>query len=227
MKTMISPRGRPRKSGSSSTGHGTEADILAASARLFCTLGYGSTSTHRIAEEAGIRQATIYHYFAGKHAILLDLLRSTVAPSLAVAEQLATRSEPAPVRLWALCVSDVRLLSSGGLNLGALYLLPELTDPRFADFHDQRTHLRQAYRHLVSAFPAVSAEQADPTADLVLALVESVILRRRVEPRLEDADLAPRIADAALRILEVPTDSVGTVREQGSRLLAQLSAPGP
>lgn len=77
---MPSTRGRPR-AGASPSGQGTEVDILTAAARLVCTEGYGSTSTHRLATQAGIRQASIYHYFTGKHAILL----TTVAPSLEMA----------------------------------------------------------------------------------------------------------------------------------------------
>ncbi len=38
--------GRPRAQGPSKSGLGTEQDILDAAAHLFCTAGYGSTSTH-------------------------------------------------------------------------------------------------------------------------------------------------------------------------------------
>lgn len=218
---MAPTRGRPRSTGPSPSGQGTEVDILTAAARLFCTEGYGSTSTHRLAEEAGIRQASIYHYFVGKHAILLALLQSTVRPSLDVAEHLLDRAEPAPARLWALCVSDVQLLSSGPVNLGSLYLLPELRDPRFEEFHALRGRLRAAYLSLVSACLGVGLEEARRSADLVLALVESVILRRREQPQLDVTDLAPRIGDAALRILELPAETVRDARLQGAGLLGQ------
>jgi AcrR family transcriptional regulator len=216
---MATTRGRPRRNSASSTGQGTASDILAAAARLFCTVGYGSTSTHRIAAEAGIRQASIYHYFAGKHQILLELLLGTVQPSLLVAQRLLVSPEPASARLWALCVSDVRLLSSGTVNLGSLYLLPELADPRLAEFHARREELRAAYALLVAACPGVEADPAGRAAYLVLALVESVILRRRKEAELDVRDLAPRIADAALRTLELDQPTVESARSIGAGLV--------
>jgi AcrR family transcriptional regulator len=218
---MATTRGRPRRIAASPSGQGTATDILNAAARLFCNLGYGSTSTHRIAEEAGIRQASIYHYYAGKHAILLELLLSTVQPSLVVAERLLDSPEPAPVRLWALCVSDVRLLSSGPDNLGALYLLPELSDPRLSAFHTRRQELRAAYAALVAECPGVPADPAGRAADRVLALVESVILRRREQSRLDVSDLAPRIADAALRTLELDPPTVESARTRGPDLVGR------
>ena len=219
--SMATTRGRPRRIAPSPSGRGTAADILDAAARLFCTVGYGSTSTHRIADEAGIRQASIYHYFAGKHEILLQLLLSTVQPSLEVAQRLLDEPEPAPARLWALCVCDVRLLSSGPDNLGLLYLLPELADPRLADFQTRRQELRTAYAKLVAACPGQPEDPAGRAADFVLALVESVISRRREQPDVDVSDLAPQIADAALRILGLDQATVESARSAGSRLIDQ------
>lgn len=217
--SMATTRGRPRRIASSPSGQGTATDILHAAARLFCSVGYGNTSTHRIAEEAGIRQASIYHHFAGKHEILLELLLSTVQPSLEVAQRLLDAAEPAPARLWALCVADVRLLSSGPDNVGVLYLLPELTDPRLADFEARRHELRTAYAVLVAGCLEPSADPATGAADLVLALVESVISRRREQPQLDVSDLAPRIADAALRTLGLDQARVDSARAEGLRLV--------
>jgi hypothetical protein len=138
-----------------------------------------------------------------------------------VADRLLHSPEPAPVRLWALCVSDVRLLGSGPDNLGALYLLPELSDPRLREFHARRQKLRSAYAALVAECPGVTADPADRAADLVLALVESVILRRREQSRLDVGDLAPRIADAALRTLELDPPTVESARTRGPDLVGR------
>lgn len=204
--------GRPRASGSSLTGQGTRADILAAGAALFCTEGYGGTSTHALAAAAGIRQASLYHYFGGKQAVLLELLLGTVQPSLETAAQLLAREEHPAVRLWALCVSDARLLAAGEHSIGSLYLLPELADERFAPFHERRAELETAYRTLVAA---CGVEDPAAGAALVLALVENVILQRR-----RGAALAPeRIAEAALRVLALdPAEASAS----GPALLADL-----
>ena len=212
--------GRPRASGQDGSGRGTAGDVLAAAAALFCTVGFTSTSTYAIAERAGVRQASIYHHFAGKHAILLELLIGTVRPSLANAERLAGLDEPARGRLWALCHADVMLLCGGPDNLGALYLLPEVADARFAGFREMHAALRDRYAGLVAAVGVPG--DADPWAALALGLVESVILRRRDEPELDGAVVAPAVADAVQRVLGATDAEVAEARAAGSALLAQL-----
>jgi AcrR family transcriptional regulator len=218
---MASGLGRPRASGPSTSGLTTEQDIMLAAARLFCEVGYGSTSTYAIARAAGISQASMYHYFAGKHQILLALLMETVRPSVDVAAGLVERTEEPAARLWALCAYDTTLLVSGEDNLGSLYLLPELGDERFADFHRERQKLFEVYRRLVAECTGASADEAHATASLVFGLVESVILRRRTEGPLIGADVAPRIADAALRI--VGLDDEGVVHARGVGQAVQTS----
>lgn len=212
------PLGRPRATGPSTSGLSTHDDILAASARLFCSVGFGGTSTYAIAREAGISQASMYHYFEGKHAILLELLMRTVHPSVEFATALLDRrEEPAESRLWALCAYDVTLLVSGAENTGSLYLLPELGDERFASFHAERDRLQGVYRQLVGACDGVAPQDADLMARLVFGLVESVILSRRSEaenPEFDGAagDISGAIADAALRILGLPADRITQAR---------------
>ncbi|WP_370375194.1 TetR/AcrR family transcriptional regulator [Streptomyces laculatispora] len=58
--------------------------------------GYAATTTRSVAERAGVRQATTYHYVAGKEDLLAALLEWTVAPSPALAgELLAEGGRPA------------------------------------------------------------------------------------------------------------------------------------
>ncbi|GAA2514723.1 TetR/AcrR family transcriptional regulator [Winogradskya humida] len=203
--------GRPRAKGPSKSGLSTEQDILVAAARLFCEAGYGGASTHKIAAAAGISQATMYHYFPGKQAILLRLLLATVRPSVTYALGLAGRDEPADVRLWGLCAYDVRLLLSGRDNIGALYLIPEVGDEAFAEFRAEHARLYAVYHDLVTAVTGV--DDAAVTG-LVFGLVESVILRRRAEPELDADTVAPALADAVLRVLRVPEQRLKKLRAQ-------------
>ncbi|MFD9380457.1 helix-turn-helix domain-containing protein [Streptomyces sp. NPDC059999] len=184
-------------------------ELLRAAAELFTVRGYGATTTRAVAERAGMRQATMYHYFGGKEELLAELLESTVAPSLALARRLSAESgRPAARRLWELCRSDVMLLCGAPYNLGALYLLPEVAGDRFARFHRMRGELRDVYLELLYAASS-DTELVDDTDeltlrnDLVFGLIEGVMLIRRSDPARPMVTFAEAAADAALRIAGV------------------------
>lgn len=218
---MASGIGRPRASGASRSGLGTREDILSAAARLFSEVGFGGTSTHAIADAAGLRQASIYHHFASKYDILLALLLSTLQPSLDLAAALTPLPAPAPTRLWALCAADSGLLLEGEDNLGALYLLPEIYDPRLGAFHELRSELESAYTALIAE---CGVADPDESTWLVLALVESVIVRRKRAPGAVTAADAPAIASAVLRLLAVDADALAAAEADGPGLMADAVA---
>jgi AcrR family transcriptional regulator len=200
--------GRPRAELRPDSGLSPHEELLHAAAELFTTRGYAATTTRSIAECAGIRQATMYHYVDGKEDLLAQLLESTVAPSLALARALlAERGRSAESRLWQLCRSDVELLCGGPYNLGGLYLLPEVrTKERFAAFRRVRAELKQAYGRLLAATApgaALAPDERALRADLVFGMVEGVILVHRSDPGRPVAAFAAATADAALRIVGV------------------------
>jgi AcrR family transcriptional regulator len=216
--------GRPRALDRPASGLQPREELLAAAAELFTTHGYTATTTRAVAERAGMRQASMYHYFDGKEAILAALLEGTVRPSLDLARMLAARPDaPAEARLWALCRFDVGLLCTAPHNLGALYLLPEVRAERFAGFHRVRAELKAAYGGQLAATGAGSALDADELAlrtDLVFGLTESVILIRRAVPARDPQILAAATADAVLRVAGVPERTLAPLRREGERLLA-------
>jgi AcrR family transcriptional regulator len=192
-------RGRPRLAQSRRPGSTAREEILDAAAELFTNRGYGSTSTRRIADAVGVRQASLYHHFATKDDILDALLAGTVDEPLRLAAKLLDEKGSAAGRLHALVVGDATQLCASRWNLGALYLLPELGLDRFEQFRLRRAQLRARYRSL-----AVQViEECDGPADaddLPFRLVESVINRRS-----DDTDCPAEqpwvIADGALRTL--------------------------
>lgn len=191
------------------SGRPPREELLCAAAELFTLQGYAATTTRAVAERAGMRQATMYHYFGGKEELLAELLESTVAPSLALARSLLAETDrPAARRLWELCRSDVLLLCGGPYHLGALYLLPEVGGERIARFRRMRGELRDAYRLLLDG-TSVGAELAgDPAGlalrnDLVFGLIEGVTLIHRSDPERPVTVFAEATADAALRIAGV------------------------
>lgn len=225
--------GRPRAGGPVADGLAPSDGILAAAAELFTRRGYGATTTRAIAELAGLRQASMYHYFGGKEDILAALLEGTVRPSLQLARTLV--DHPAAgvgpeARLWALCHADVTLLCGGPHNLGALYLLPEVAAERFADFHRVRAALKSCYRELLAGTAAAAALPPDALglrADLLFGLIEGVILIRRQDPdpaapALAALTLAAAAADAALRVCGADAATAATAARQGAKLLESL-----
>ncbi|CKI13416.1 transcriptional regulator AmtR [Mycolicibacterium smegmatis] len=214
--TTTSGRGRPRLEQPRRPGQTAREEILDAAAELFTTHGYGSTSTRRIADEVGVRQASLYHHFATKDDILDALLAGTVDEPLELAHGLLGESGPAAPRLHALVIYDASQLCAGRWNLGALYLLPELRTDRFAPFRRRRAELRSAYRSLAAA---VIAECGGPPEadDLPFRLVESVI-----NSRSDDADVPPEqpwvIGEGALRVLGFDGDFAELAAATASRL---------
>ena len=220
--------GRPRARGPVADGLAPRDGVLAAAAELFTRQGYGATTTRAIAERAGLRQASMYHYFAGKEDILAALLEGTVRPSLDLARALVAHpsAEAGPeARLWALCRADVALLCGGPHNLGALYLLPEVAAERFAAFHRVRAELKAVYRELLAgtaAAAALSGADLELRADLVFGLIEGVILIRRQDPDPAAPALAVAAADGALRLSGAPEPVVAVAATQGAALLGTL-----
>ncbi|MFI0965701.1 TetR/AcrR family transcriptional regulator [Streptomyces sp. NPDC021080] len=196
--------GRPRAAQRPDSGLEPRAELLDAAAELFTTRGYAATTTRAVAERAGMRQASMYHYVTGKEELLAQLLESTVTPSLACArELLADDTAPAERRLWQLCRTDVEVLCGGPHNLGGLYLLPEVRTERFAGFHAVRAELKDTYRQLLAATAAGGAlakSELDLRTDLLFGLIEGVILVHRSDPQRPVSAFAEATADAALRI---------------------------
>ncbi|MEV4312655.1 helix-turn-helix domain-containing protein [Actinocrispum sp. NPDC049592] len=204
----VASRGRPRATGEAPGERDSRQDVLGAAAELFVSHGYSATSTRSIAEKAGLRQASLYHYFAGKEDILAELLAGTVRPSLDYAARLSEKAAEDWAKLWALARFDIGLLCSGPVNLGALYLLPEIGADRFAAFRRERAELKAIYRGLAGA--------GEITGDLLFGLVESVIIVRREKPPAEG--FAAAGADAALRVAGCPETRLAEMRSAGLAL---------
>lgn len=214
--------GRPRLTKQRRPGPTATAQILDAAAELFTTQGFSSTSTRKIADAVGVRQASLYHHFATKDDILVALLEGTVTTALAVADQLVDRPEPAAVRLYALLNFDAGQLLSGRWNLGALYLLPELRTERYAPFRDERQKLRDRYAQLARLVLDDLGIVDDARCGLPFRLVETVI-NERSDSEAGTGDSAPigasTIAEAGLRMLGW-TD-IDAVRASAATLVLQ------
>jgi AcrR family transcriptional regulator len=219
--------GRPRLRPASDAGVAPRDEILDAAAALFVGQGLAATTTRQIAERVGIRQASLYYYFAGKDEILLELLTQSVRPSLRVATELESRCRDDPaVGLYALALIDVRTLTQAPHNIASLYLMPEVQGAEYEPFRAERAQLQATYGRLGQAVPGgdgAARQGMDEalTATLIMQTVESVIQLRRAG-ELRDGH-GHQIAAACLRLAGLGPGEISRARAAAADLLASLS----
>jgi AcrR family transcriptional regulator len=178
--------------------------ILDAAAGLFTTKGFSATGTREIAAGAGLRQASLFHWFSRKDDILLELLVRTVAPALERSDRLRSTDERPEVRLYLLARGDVANLCGGPWNLASLQLLPEARAPQFDDFWARREELRRRYRELVGQLGRAGRlviQPVDLATDIAFGAVESVITWFDRSGRLSVDRVAHEVAVGAVRAI--------------------------
>lgn len=207
--------GRPRSRPASGARAAPRAEILDAAAGLFVSQGIAATTTRQIAGRVGIRQASLYYYFAGKDEILLELLTQSVRPSLRVAAELESscRDDPA-AGLYTLALTDVATLTQAPHNIAILYLTPEVQAEEFASFRAERAQLQAVYGRLGQAASAGHGMDQPLIATLLMQLVESVIQLRRAG-ELRDG-YGHEIAAACLRLVGLGPAEVARARGHAS-----------
>src|SRR5699024_9437165 len=202
---MAGAVGRPRKNSPRRRGSTARDEILDASSELFTTQGFANTSTHQIAEAVGIRQASLYYHFPSKTEIFLTLLKSTIEPSIELADELASSKSSPQLRLWALVAAEARLLLTSGWNVGRLYQLPVANSPDFDDFHDQRAQLQKIFRDTALEIGAAEDPRSALSFHLALPAMrmpENNGVAPYQAPATELPSSASMLADAALRVLQ-------------------------
>ena len=127
-----------------------QEEILFHAARLFARNGITATTTREIASAAGLRQPSLFHWFANKDAIVEALLELSIAPTLAHAERCFARDERASVRLYRVLAFDARELCASPYDLSAVWLAPEARAKRFERFWRQRERLFELLHMLVA-----------------------------------------------------------------------------
>lgn len=204
--------------------------ILDAAARLFTSLGFSAASTREIATNAGLRQASLFHYFPGKDDILAELLDLTLQPSLDFAERLRAAAPPADVGLYLLVQRDVRNLCRGPGNLGSLQLQPIAQQPQFAAFWQKRSRLRDEYRQFIIdgvETRCFTLDDADLATSIVFSLVEGTTLWFTPDMAQSPARTWTAVADSALKTVLREPSRIGEIRAAAAALGDRLDAEPP
>ncbi|WP_432564949.1 TetR/AcrR family transcriptional regulator [Kineococcus sp. SYSU DK003] len=212
--------GRPRTRGAGDDGRTPRQEILDAAAALFGESGFAATSTRAIADRVGIRQASLYHHFAGKDEILAELLEASVRPTLDLADAVRSAAPDPAAALHALVVVDVGTLLAGPLGIAALYVAPEVQQPRFEEFREHRRQLQAVYTELAADLvPAGHPASAQVLGAACLHLVEMVATLPRTH------DVADQVAAACLGAVGVTGSRAAMAAREGARVRAGLRVP--
>lgn len=82
------------------------ADVLAAALDLFASNGYDATSVQQIVERAGVTKGALYHYFAAKEDILVEIYSTVFAERLAALDAIVSQGWE-PVETLRAIIDDV------------------------------------------------------------------------------------------------------------------------
>lgn len=203
-------------------------DLLATAAQLLRTRGYELTTTHEIAERAGVTEAAQDHRFPSKDDIAAALLEQMLRPLLAISEAIAARTEPPEVLLWALCYAHTRCHLSNPHHPGTVYYLPEFHTERFRTIHIQRTIVRGTYHQLVAAAATSNGSSNEDTVtrtNLIRALLRSVYPHHDELADLDAETTASHIANGALRIAGCTEATIAAARTAAAHFLTELDQP--
>jgi len=210
--------GRPRANPRPLSGS-PEEEILEAAARLFARHGFAGTSTREIAARAGLRQASLFHYYPRKEAILEAVLDRSIDPVLARLDALAAAGGSPAVRLWRLLHFDVRELCTSPFAVGVLGLLAEARAPAFRAFWEKRARLVAGIEALLRegiAAGEVVASDAALAAEALLGLDESTLQWFRRDGGASAGEVADFVASFALRGLLVDPRALDRVRREAA-----------
>ena len=137
----------------------------------------------------------------------MELLKSTIEPSISLAEDLAASDATPSLKLWALVAAQTRILLSSKWNIGRLYQLPIAMSEEFTEYHELRGTLESIFRALAAEIVGDDDPRIDLPFHMSLAAVE---LRdntgKAPYPLVTDALPSPSVvlADAVLDVLHTP-----------------------
>ena len=187
--------------------------ILAAAIDSFGADGYEHTKWAKIADDVGIGQTALYHYFESKaHCLLtimsLELNRSLerfreVTAGLTDADEALRAAIAAAYDVSPREVLQMRILQ----NHMDLLATPRPSEKEEVERQQARTHVREIEEEWTALLERGMASGAFPERDaralanVVLAMVVSVWRWYRPGGRMSLEDVRELIADAALRVV--------------------------
>ena len=205
-------------------------EILEVAARLFSQQGYERTSTREIADQVGLKQGSLFYYFARKSDLLTALLNRTLQPTIELVSWLDVSASPPDAALFALVRADVQNICGRRTNSGSLMYLPAVKAPEFKWFWEKRAQLEAVYRGIVRRGiedGILRAGDANLMTAQVFGLVESTIqwFDRRGSWSVEM--VAREIARTSLRMTLADIAMIDDVEKRAATFKAPPGSDNP
>ena len=210
------PRANPRP-----LQHPPEEEILLVASRLFAQKGFAGTSTREIAEAAGLRQPSLFHYYARKECILEALLSRIGLWASRLVENVMSLRADAVTKLYRLVYDDVHGMCAAPYPVAAILLLPEVQSPNFPEFWGHHQQLSRLSRKLIDEGIRDGSLTCDnPTlAALVLqGMTNGALTSSPDSSRLSPEETAAQVANLELRTLLTDPRHLPTIRVQAMAL---------
>ena len=225
-----SAAGRPRLSGAP-TGSPRQ-DIIREATALFVAKGYAETTMSEIARRAGLRQSSLYYWFARKEHILQALLEENRG-SLEMAKALEAAPGPAAARLYAVLHTDTMQLCSAPLDFYEFERVARSQPQNFGAFFDDYASLHRLTASIVRQgveSGEFRADDPESAATAALGLNEG-LQRHHRQPlpglRPYTAEQVSELsADTSLAALLILPESLPATRAAAHRTAATQAKAG-
>lgn len=171
---------QPRKQGKQRRAVQTRARIVDAAAQIFARHGYSAGTTNRIAEAAGVSIGSLYQYFPNKDAILVALVDAHIDTGFAAIQRhLASAPPDAPLDDLLRRLVQATLDNHAGDATLHRVLFEEAPRPPdlLARLRSGEQWLVAAARRILDEHPAVTVDDTETAAHLVVAAIESLVHR--------------------------------------------------
>lgn len=120
------------------------AEIIDAALRLFVDKGFAATRLDDVAKQAGVTKGTVYLYFDNKEELFKAVVRETVVPNIAFAEQLVADHQGSWAELlWQLLEGWAqRMQDSPATGISKLMIAEANNFPELARFYVDEVVIR-------------------------------------------------------------------------------------
>ncbi|WP_150307467.1 TetR/AcrR family transcriptional regulator [Planctomonas psychrotolerans] len=221
--------GRPRLSGS--VGESPRLDVIREATALFVAKGYAETTMSEIARNAGLRQSSVYYWFARKEHILQALLEDNRG-SLSVAKALHHARDAAAARLYAVLHADAVQLCASPLDFYEFERVARSQPQNFGAFFDDYSELHRLTASIIrQGTESGELRPVDPDVAATAALGLGEGLQRHFRQPLPGLraytadEVSSLSADTTLASLLADREALPAVRSQAAGLRAAESTP--